>query len=141
MVVPMAESEGTATNQAVDLITPTVTSIQTLSKQKLVTKESESNQIRVSKAAENVFKKEVVNQVGEKAIRVHPKFEKISYHRFGRLYLGLGMIALAALLILILVSIPSLSGDIGCVLSLGPLMLAVIGFITAIFGLINGLLN
>lgn len=95
----------------------------------------------LSKAAVNVFKKEVVNQVGEKVIKANFRLAKVSYNRFGRLYLGLGMIVLAALLILILASIPSLSGDIGCVLSLVPLMLAGIGLITAISGLIFGLLN
>ena len=95
----------------------------------------------LSKAAVIVFKKEVVNQVGEKVIKANSKLAKVSYNRFGRLYLGLGIIALSAILILILASIPSLSGDIGCVLSLVPLILAGIGLITAISGLIFGLLN
>jgi hypothetical protein len=88
-----------------------------------------------------IFKHEVVNHLAEKIVKTHPKLAKVSYNRFGRLYLGLGMIALAALLILILVNIPSLSGDDGCVIFAMLLMLAGVGFLTAISGLIYGLLN
>jgi hypothetical protein len=87
------------------------------------------------------LKHEVVNHIGEKIVKAHPKLAKANRGRFTSMYIGLGMIALAALLILILVNIPSLSGDDGCIIFAILLMLAVLGLLTAISGLISGLLN
>lgn len=63
------------------------------------------------------------------------------HSRFVMMYIGLGVIVLAGILILILANIPNLKGDEGCIMFFALVLLAGVGLLTAVQGLIAGLLN
>ncbi len=73
--------------------------------------------------------------------REKPKWNEFSDNRFFTMYLGLGIIAVAVLLMLIVVNTPSLKGDDGFIMFFSLLVLAGVGLVTALRGLIIALLD
>ena len=141
MVKPLATGEVIAVVQPSNLTNQAALTLQNKHNPNYTSSAYTTNKFLRKTTPVKIFKHEVVNHIGEKIVKAHPKLAKVSSNLFVRLYLGLGMMALAALLILILVNIPSLSGDDGCLIFAMLLMLAGVGLITAISGLIFGLLN
>lgn len=100
-----------------------------------------SERKELNQVASKIGKTKEVGQTKKLVIKEKPKLDKGGKNRFLLMYIGLGIIALAGILMLILLNIPSLKGDIGCLFFLILLLLGGSGFVTSLVGLITGLLD
>jgi hypothetical protein len=98
MAKPLATGEVIADVQPSNLTNQEALTLQNKHNPNYTSSAYTTNKFLRKTTAVKILKHEVVNHIGEKIVKAHPKLAKANRGRFTSMYIVLGMIALAALL-------------------------------------------